>query len=58
MRGVKFVNPGVKTDVNRIMDKLEKYDGAADRVTDLARGTFIAESPQQADRGIYWDGLI
>jgi hypothetical protein len=47
--GVQFKNPGVKTNVDRIQEKVEAK-GGAERVTDLARASFYIESPEQAQQ--------
>src|SRR5262245_61056864 len=44
--GVQFENPGVKTNLKRIDDKV-KLRGGAEKVTDLTRGTFVVTDPAQ-----------
>lgn len=48
--GIEFKNPGVKTDKERIMQKLEQRGGNAARLTDLARGAFLVKTPEQAQQ--------
>lgn len=47
MPGVTFKNPGVKSNLDRINEKVE-LRGGAEKVTDLARGAFLVKSPEQA----------
>jgi hypothetical protein len=47
--GVEFKNPGVKTDTKRINEKVE-LRGGVEKVTDLARATFLVDTPEQADK--------
>jgi hypothetical protein len=46
--GVKFEDPGVKTDRRRIDEKVIQR-GGVEKVTDLARGGFVVTRPGQAD---------
>jgi len=46
--GVVFKNPGVKKDVARIQQKVADR-GGVERVTDLARATFLIRTPEQAE---------
>jgi hypothetical protein len=46
-RGIEFQDPGVKTDRARIDEKIEQRKGV-ERVTDLARGGFVVDTPEQA----------
>jgi hypothetical protein len=45
--GLTFKDPGVKTDRARIDEKVE-LRGGVEKVTDLARGGFVVDTPQQA----------
>jgi hypothetical protein len=44
--GVEFKSPGVKSNRDQIMEKLE-LKGGAEKVTDLARGSFLVNDPGQ-----------
>lgn len=52
--GLKFIDPGPKTKnqkgVDRLRTKAVKYKGKLARVTDVARGTFLVNKPEQADQ--------
>jgi len=45
---VKFINPGVRTNRERIMERFEERDRNAALLTDLAHATFLVQEPQHA----------
>jgi len=49
IKGLTFVNPGVKLDRDRIRDKANKR-GGIEKVTDLTRGSFLVDHPNTAGR--------